>query len=144
MRMKKTVLLLATAALAVLLTSGVYVLGAVDAHAISPLTDKIVWSGFSPDNDSNDIYMMNTDGSNQTRLTTTTAVSESKPAISPDGTKIAYTRSTDPDVFNNDDIYVMNTDGSNQTRLTSNPGNDQSPDWSPDGKRIVFHNCRVD
>jgi Tol biopolymer transport system component len=50
----------------------------------------------------------------------------------------------DPDDINNDEIYVMNADGSNQTRLTFRPGNDQYPDWSPDGKRIVFHNCRVD
>jgi Tol biopolymer transport system component len=126
----------------VLLASGVYVLGAVDAHATSHLTDKIVWSGFSPDNDTNDIYMMNADGSDQTRLTNT-AVSESHPAISPDGTKIAYSRMPDPNDINNDEIYVMNVDGSNQTRLTFRPGNDQYPDWSPDGKKIVFHNAPV-
>jgi hypothetical protein len=85
--MRRIVLLLATAALAGLLASGVYVLGAVDAHATSHLTDKIVWSGSSPDNGTNDIYVMNADGSDQTRLTNT-AVSEVTPAISPMAPKL--------------------------------------------------------
>jgi Tol biopolymer transport system component len=138
--MRKIGVLLASAALAVLLASGVYLLGAVDAHAASPLTDKIVF--VSDRGESSEIYVMDADGSNQTNLTNS-AAGESTPAISPDGTKIAYSR-TDPGDINNDEIYVMNADGSHQTRLTFRPGNDQSPDWSPDGKKIVFHNCLVE
>ena len=36
------------------------------------------------------------------------------------------------------EIYVMGADGSNPQNLTNNPLDDQSPSWSPDGKRIAF------
>ena len=42
----------------------------------------------------------------------------------------------------NFEIYVMDADGGNQRRLTNNPGNDVSPSWSPDGKRIAFSSDR--
>jgi len=43
----------------------------------------------------------------------------------------------------NNEIYVMNPDGSEQTRLTFDSRNDQRPDISPDGQRIVFSSNRV-
>ena len=36
------------------------------------------------------------------------------------------------------EIYVMDADGENLRNLTNNPGDDQHPSWSPDGKQIVF------
>src|SRR4030042_3078823 len=53
--------------------------------------------------------------------------SDSSPAWSPDGSRIAF-RSIFPD--GNSEIYVMNADGSGRTRLTNNPTLDSSPPWS--------------
>jgi Tol biopolymer transport system component/DNA-binding winged helix-turn-helix (wHTH) protein len=81
-----------------------------------------------------DIYVMNSDGSNVTRLTFTPAA-ESSSVWSPDGTKIVFDSARD----GNRELYIMNSDGSNQTRLTFNPTIDSGPvSFSPDGKRIAF------
>ncbi len=42
------------------------------------------------------------------------------------------------------DIYTMNADGTNLQRLTDSPGRDFEPDWSPDGRTIVFSSDRDD
>ena len=81
------------------------------------------------------IYVMNANGSGQTRLTTNFTVgSDNFPAWSPTGTKIAFESSGD--------IKVMNADGSGQTQLTTNRGDDLDPAWSPDGTTIAFASIR--
>jgi Tol biopolymer transport system component len=80
-----------------------------------------------------DIYSMNADGSNQTRLTTA-AAQDLDPAYSPDSEKIAFASLRD----GNFEIYVMNADGTGQTNLTNNPATDFGPSWSPDGQKIAF------
>jgi Tol biopolymer transport system component len=42
------------------------------------------------------------------------------------------------------EIYVMDAGGENETRLTEVAGLDQSPAWSPDGRKIVFASSRED
>ena len=77
--------------------------------------------------DGNDeIYVMNADGTRQTRLTINPA-SDWFPAWSADGAKIAFSSFRD----GYEQIYVMSADGSGLTRLTNNVGNDTSPAWSP-------------
>ena len=58
-------------------------------------------------------------------------------AWSPDGTKIAFTR-TSP----NREIYVMSADGTGQANLTNHAAADDSPSWSPDGTAIAFDSDR--
>ena len=89
---------------------------------------------------------MNTDGSNQTRLTDNPAF-DGCLSWSPDGKKIAFASRRDGNseiFYGNSEIYVMNADGSNQTRLTNNPSFDMAPCWSPDGKKIAFYSLRND
>jgi TolB protein len=40
------------------------------------------------------------------------------------------------------EIYVMDASGLNQTNLTNNPSADLTPEWSPDGNRLVFASDR--
>jgi len=66
------------------------------------------------------------------------------PAVSPDGSRIAYTI-TRYDVEANrgdSDIWVVPTSGGEAIQMTSAPGTDTDPAWSPDGTRIAFVSTR--
>src|SRR5882724_8276583 len=52
--------------------------------------------------------------------------------------KIAFASDRD----RNFEIYVMDADGGGQTRLTEDAGEDVSPAWAPDGKRLAFVSTR--
>jgi WD40-like Beta Propeller Repeat len=58
------------------------------------------------------------------------------PAVSPDGTRIAYRGYFGPQEGDYD-LFVMNADGSGVTRLTHDVLA-AAPAWSPDGSRIAF------
>ena len=100
------------------------------------------WPDWSPDgskiafvskrNGGQDIYAMNANGSNVTRLTFNSSFSSVFPDWSPDGTRIAFEHLGD--------IWVMNSDGSNKINLTgdSAPPYDKWPSWSPDGSKILL------
>lgn len=57
-----------------------------------------------------------------------------QPAISPDGSTIAFSWQGD--------IWVVPSQGGKAERLTIHPANDTSPHWTPDGKPIVFASDR--
>ena len=82
----------------------------------------------------NEIYTMNSDGSSQTNITNNTA-SDSLPAFSPDGSKIAFISNRELGV---PQVFVMGSDGVNVTRVTSGSLSPGRPCWSPDGTRIMF------
>ena len=96
---------------------------------------------YESDRDGNrEIYVMDADGGNQMRLTRDNAV-DSTATWSPDGSLIAFAsnRDTGPP-YNpyNMDIYVMSSDGSNVKRIVKDPEYDVGPQWSPDGRKILF------
>jgi Tol biopolymer transport system component len=97
----------------------------------SPNGQKIAFTSRRDGND--EIYVMNANGSEPTRLTSNGS-SDIAPAWSLDGKKIVFQSDRDGDT----ELYSMNADGSDQTRLTNYPGRDQDADWSPDGRTIVF------
>ena len=61
-------------------------------------------------------------------------------SFSPDGEKIAFSATIDPDLIHRGtaDIYVVTLSGNAIKKIVSQPGPDSSPLWSPDGSRIVF------
>jgi Tol biopolymer transport system component/DNA-binding winged helix-turn-helix (wHTH) protein len=100
---------------------------------------------FESERDGNrEIYVMDADGGNQIRLTKNNAV-DGTGTWSPDGSLIAFAsnRDTGPP-YNpyNLDIYVMNADGSNVRRIVDDPEYDVGPQWSPDGRKILFQTGR--
>ena len=101
--------------------------------AWSPDGSRIAFTSNRDGGNSNyEIYVMDADGSNQRRLTTSPAAApawDHEPTWSPDGTRIAFSSARD----GNYEIYVMNADGSGQTNLTNSPGNDDQPSWQPLG-----------
>jgi Tol biopolymer transport system component len=82
----------------------------------------------------NDIYLMDSDGSNQRRITNTLA-GEGDPTISPDGKRVAFYV---PSLEGTLDVYVMNLDGSNRKRLTNDEASETGLAFSPDGQKIAF------
>ena len=118
----------------------------------SPSGEKIVfistragdWKNNPEDNW--EIYVMDADGSNQTRLTHTPGYDlTTGQAWSPDGAKIVFCSNMDkkylsgvPNQFDGFDLYIMDADGSNIRQLTFTEGQDSYPYWSPDGRKISY------
>jgi Tol biopolymer transport system component len=95
---------------------------------------------FESNRDGNwEIYVIDPDGSDETRLTASDAVDVDS-AWSPDGARLAFESARDR--AGPSEIYAMNADGTGQTRLTVNPANDRNPKWSPFGTQIAFESDR--
>ncbi|MBX7174041.1 MAG: DPP IV N-terminal domain-containing protein [Pyrinomonadaceae bacterium] len=115
--------------------------GGYSTPSLSPDGEKIL---FTSSRDSKNprkpqIYLMNFDGTNITRLTTDSELAYYDPHWSPDGKTIVYYVEKGD---NKDQIWTMNADGTNQTLLTNNIGHNFYPSWLPNGKKIVFTSKR--
>ncbi len=94
---------------------------------------------YSDDNGVGGVWVVNP---NQPPVQVDSSPQDSDVAISPDGSKVAFTR-IDP-TTEASDIYVVNADGSGLTLVASGGENNAlgSPSFSPDGSTIAY-TCTV-
>ena len=85
-----------------------------------------------------DLWSVPREGGDAVRLTSG-AGSETDPAFSPDGTRIAFTGEYDGNI----DVFVVPASGGVPKRLTWHPAPDRVLGWTPDGKRIIFTSSRT-
>jgi TolB protein len=88
---------------------------------------------------SQQIYRMNDDGTNLTRIIDDGGDAEF-PSWSPDGNFIAFAWKKSGRGF---DIYVHDLVTGRDSQLTQNSGDNEKPSWSPDGKHIAFQSDRT-
>lgn len=118
-----------------------------DGTGLQTLSDEYLDQGpdWSPDgkaitffsyrDNNNEIYSMDSDGSNQQRLTNNQA-DDMSPKWSPDGIKIAFVSDRHDE---NGEVYVMNSEGTNQVRVSDVPRFVYlGPVWSPNADKIAF------
>lgn len=138
-------------------------LGFVDRNPdISPDGRRITFEregvDCGPDCSYDEIFVVDADGTHLTQLTHnppgkacgTGGFCSGSPAWSPNGRRIAFRRASGPvvdDLIENQGIYVMKADGSAVHQITQKGrlalGEDTDPQWSPNGRRIVFQRFNV-
>src|SRR3954470_5984004 len=91
-------------------------------------------------NGNNELFVMNADGSEETRLTNSFRVSEGQPFWSPDGRRLLYRKTPDNPIVQDADIWQIDVDPAspNPRPVLERPGDERYPSYSPDGTKIVF------
>ena len=103
--------------------------------AWSPDGTRLAFAGVKAGNI--DIYVVDADGQNLTRLTEAPEADQ-EPAWSPDGGTIAFTALR----AGTSQIWAMNADGTGVRTLVAGPGLNSSAAFSPDGRLIAFVSTR--
>jgi len=101
----------------------------------SPDGDRIAFTS-TRDGDY-ELYLMDTDGGNVTRITDNEHT-DYLPQWSPDGKKIVFTVEKEE----SQSVWVVGSDGNDLRRLTDDESNNGTASWSPDGKHITFASDR--
>ena len=109
-----------------------FILGVLPSvWAKGPETRKITFTSTRDGN--SEIYIMNSDGSDQINLSRDNA-EDFNPVWSPDGEQILFVS----DRAGPSDLYIMNIDGSGVRKVFRNRKNRLNPTWSPDGRKIAY------
>lgn len=109
----------------------------VDDPQISPDGTKVVYvrrgMDIMTDRRTSRLWIINTDGTEHYKLTNQD-VNERNPRWSPDGSRIAFTSSTD----NGSELFVYWTKTSKIARLSSLESSPRAISWSPTGNQLAF------
>jgi len=103
----------------------------------SPKGDAIVFD--STRSGSEEIWVVNADGSNPRQLTSMGGPLTSNPHWSPDGRTIVFNSRRE----GTSDLYLVSREGGAPRRLTDHPDNEEEPSWSRDGQWIYFGSDRT-
>lgn len=86
-----------------------------------------------------ELYRIAVDGSRLRRLTQDEGANDLAPAVSPDGSRIAWERETQqPGGATLAELWVMDADGANRRAVVANATENRSPAWTPDGQALVY------
>ena len=123
------------AAMSVLLSAGAAPGAASSDTAVAPPQNRAV--AFVSELHASEVYVARTDGTAQLRLTND-VVGARWPALSPDGSEVAYARRHAATWS----IVVSRLDGTGTRDLAAQAGFTTGfsgyPDWSPDGRQLIF------
>lgn len=120
-----------------------------EAPAWSPAGDLVAFLSADADPVRTGLYVVRPDGTNLRQLTavptgSARSVFHASPRFSPDGRSLVYTVARPgkdvPGGYRGEvkALYIAAVDGSNPRQITPWGINPDDPDWSPDGKHIVF------
>jgi TolB protein len=84
---------------------------------------------------SNQICIMNADGTGFRRLTTDDSKQHFYPSLAPDGKNVLYSAFVET---NNYDIFALGIDDGSIHRITTTSAIETAPEFSPDGQSIVY------
>lgn len=117
------------------LTSAADSIGFYCFPSFAPDGSKIVYTSSRTGRE--EIFTMNTDGSEKFQVTNLGGSIKRRPRYSPNGQKILFT--TNAWVHGNDSLQVfsINPDGTGLDTITSS-GNNYDAAWSPDGQSIIY------
>lgn len=102
--------------------------------AWSPDRSQIVFSSRRDGQTKNDLYLMDRDGGNATRLTDTPGAAEFSPKFSPDGATLAYVIAED-DAWS---VWTSRADGTRAERVAGGYFFVEFPAWTPNGRALFY------